>query len=159
MERLAVRELVSAYEAYRRMLARILGVGVTEANALAELWYMGPLTASELTERISLTSPSVTALVDRMELAELVVRRRHPADRRSVIIELTGRGAATLQNMWEMFVDDVESVLQTTAPEHVEELNHILERIASALSARAADPASTAAALVGRTAPTEQSRV
>jgi DNA-binding MarR family transcriptional regulator len=134
-----VRKVVGATEIYRRAVADSLGVSDIELITLSELWYHGARTPSALAERIGLTSPSVTALVDRLEHAGLASRRRHPVDRRSVLVELTTTGAATLRAMFNMFSSDVAAAVRIEAPEHIAVFNQLLEQIAGALLARAAD--------------------
>jgi DNA-binding MarR family transcriptional regulator len=149
MERLAaqVRRLVRATEAYRRLVAEVLGIGVTEANTLAELWYSGSLTPSVLAERLGLTSPSVTAVVDRLEVTGLIARRRHPVDRRSVFVELTETGLEELRAMVEMFGGDVLSGVRDAAPEHILELDRMLGQVATTLETRTAERSGIAASL------------
>ncbi|HWN34087.1 MAG TPA: MarR family transcriptional regulator [Pseudonocardia sp.] len=135
-----VRAVMIAADTYRRAMAAALGVGVTEVSALGEIREDGPLTPSELARRLGLTSPSVTSLLDRLEAAGLVVRRRHPADRRSVLVELTGVGDELLVAAFEQFSEDVAAAVRSASPEHVRELGELLGGVAGALRARAGDP-------------------
>lgn len=132
-----VRAVMIAADTYRRALAAALGVGVTEVSALGELRQDGQLTPSELARRLGLTSPSVTSLLDRLEAAGLVVRQRHPADRRSVLVELTETGDVLLVAAFEQFSEDVASAVRSASPEHVRELGELLGGVAGALRARA----------------------
>jgi DNA-binding MarR family transcriptional regulator len=141
-----------AADNYRRAMAVALGVGVTEISALGELRQDGPLTPSELSRRLGLTSPSVTSLLDRLESAGLVVRQRHPADRRSVLIQLTSGGDAALAALFELFSDDVAATVESSDPDHVAELAAMLGTIAEAMSARASDRDSIARELAERVA-------
>ncbi len=49
----------------------------------------GSIGPSELARRLQMTSGAMTALVDRLEASGHVVRERHPADRRRVIVKRT----------------------------------------------------------------------
>jgi DNA-binding MarR family transcriptional regulator len=144
---LRVRQLVEAIETYRRTTADVLGVGMTGTNALAELWFHGPQTPTSLADHVGLTSPSVTALVDRLEVADMVVRRRHPVDRRSVIIELTHTGSAALQTAVGLVSDHISSAVAQETPEKVRDLQRMLEQIAASLRSGAEDRSGIAAAL------------
>ncbi len=116
--------IVRAAEAYRRLVADTLGVGLTDSTMLSELWHAGgALTPSVLADRVGLATPSVTAMVDRLERVGLVARRRHPHDRRSVFVELTDTGAAAMATM-EEFVDT----------EHSDELAHDIGECARMLT-------------------------
>jgi len=134
-----VRAVMVAADTYRRAMAAALGVGVTEVSALGEIRQDGPLTPSELARRLGLTSPSVTSLLDRLEAAGLVARRRHPADRRSVLVELTEAGEELLLASFEQFSEDVAAAVRSASPEHVRELGELLGGVAGSLRTRAAD--------------------
>jgi DNA-binding MarR family transcriptional regulator len=154
MQQLAnqVRAVMVAADTYRRSMAAALGVGVTEASALGEIRQDGPLTPSELSRRLGLTSPSVTSLLDRLEAAQLVVRRRHPVDRRSVLIQLTDLGEAALAAAFELFSDAVADSARAADPVHVEELVEVLAGIAESLRMRAGDRTAIAGGLAERVA-------
>ncbi|MDT7609317.1 MAG: hypothetical protein QOI50_3337 [Pseudonocardiales bacterium] len=147
-----VRAVMIAADTYRRSMAVALGVGVTEASALGELRQDGPLTPSDLSRRLGLTSPSVTSMLDRLEAAQLVVRHRHPVDRRSVLIQLTDVGEAMLSAAFEMFSDDVAASVRAAEPGHVEELAQVLAGIAESLHLKAGDRAALAGSLADRVA-------
>jgi MarR family len=69
-------------------VARALGIGLTDLDALEHLELDGPLTQRELGDRLLLTSGAVTLLVDRLERLEAVQRRHHPTDRRVTLVHL-----------------------------------------------------------------------
>lgn len=48
----------------------------------------------EVSEDLSITVGAASKLVDRLERDDLVVRRPHPADRRSALVSLTDRGSS-----------------------------------------------------------------
>jgi DNA-binding MarR family transcriptional regulator len=77
--------LEDALAAVNLSLARF---GVLEQLALAE----APLALSELAARLSCVRSNVTQLVDKLEADGLVRRVDDPADRRSVLAELTAEG-------------------------------------------------------------------
>ncbi len=60
--------------------------------ALLVLWEQDGVTVSELGERLSLDSGTLTPLLKRMEAAGLLSRLRDAADERRVLIRLTARG-------------------------------------------------------------------
>lgn len=78
-----------ARDRMRAALARHVGVSATDLDALEHLEGDGPLTQRDLGDRLALTSGAVTMLVDRLEQAGWVFRRKHPTDRRYVLIELS----------------------------------------------------------------------
>lgn len=73
-------------------LARRLGVTRTELDAVEELSQRDGVSPGELGERLSLTSGSVSSLLDRLERLGWANRERHPEDRRMVLASLTAAG-------------------------------------------------------------------
>jgi DNA-binding MarR family transcriptional regulator len=78
-------------------------VNRTEFDALDELSHADGLTPGDLGERLSLTSGSVTALLDRLERLGWAERSRHPDDRRKILVRGTPKavtvGAAEIGPM------------------------------------------------------------
>jgi DNA-binding MarR family transcriptional regulator len=48
-------------------------------------------------ERLQVHPTSITSIIDRLEAAGLVVRRRHPEDGRAVLAEITDAGRALVE--------------------------------------------------------------
>ena len=63
-----------------------------EALVLLTFSSRGSLPLGKMGERLQVHPTSVTSIVDRLETAGLVVRRRHPEDGRAVLAEITAAG-------------------------------------------------------------------
>jgi len=75
-------------------------LSATAKQALAVLDGAGePLEPGVISERLIITSGSVTSLLDTLEKAGLVTRARHPTDRRKVLVEITDAGVAIVDAM------------------------------------------------------------
>ena len=59
----------------------------------------GPLTPTEVSARLTVTSATVTGLLDTLETRGLARRRPHPDDRRSVLVEITKQGRRLLDRL------------------------------------------------------------
>ena len=77
-----------ARDRLRGAMAGVVGIGLTDLDALECLEVFGPLTQRDLGTRLLLTSGAVTQLVDRLERLALVRRAQHPTDRRATVVEL-----------------------------------------------------------------------
>jgi DNA-binding MarR family transcriptional regulator len=87
--------LYSASLAMTRLYKPLLdAIGLTYPQylALLVLWERDGLTVSELGDRLSLDSGTLTPLLKRLEAAGLVSRRRDTADERRVHVQLTPDG-------------------------------------------------------------------
>jgi DNA-binding MarR family transcriptional regulator len=78
---------------YKPMLAE-LGVTYPQYLVLLVLWEGDGLTVSQVGERLSLDSGTLTPLLKRLEAAGFVQRLRDTADERRVLLRLTAEGRA-----------------------------------------------------------------
>lgn len=81
------------------------------------------LTVSALADRLGVTAPSASALIDRMEERGWVVRERDAADRRVVHVSITDAGDNLLDEMMGMKRDRVRQILSLM---DAEELGHVV---------------------------------
>jgi DNA-binding MarR family transcriptional regulator len=93
-----LRAISVELELSRAAFARAHGLHDTDVRALIHLLDADragvPATAGWLGAQLGLTSPSTTALIDRLEAARHVVRERSSADRRKVGIRVSDQAVA-----------------------------------------------------------------
>jgi DNA-binding MarR family transcriptional regulator len=68
-----------------------------EALVLLTFSRAGSLPLGKMGERLQVHPTSVTSIVNRLEAAGHVVRRRHPRDGRAVLAEITAQGRAVVE--------------------------------------------------------------
>lgn len=85
----ATNEVIRAY----RPLLRRIGLTYPQYLALMALWERDGQALSELAEQLHLPVNGVLPVVDRLQAAGFIERRRSRRDRRVVIVELTNAGA------------------------------------------------------------------
>jgi DNA-binding MarR family transcriptional regulator len=76
-----------------------------EALVLLTFSRRGSLPLGKMGERLQVHPTSVTSIVDRLESAGLVVRRKHPQDGRAVLAEITPDGRALVNAATQDLVD------------------------------------------------------
>jgi DNA-binding MarR family transcriptional regulator len=84
---LACRDLARAMDLFDEAACAVLGLGRSDLRALNLLEH-GPLGPSVLAQRLGLSRPAVTALVDRLAGAGYVARVPVAGDRRATAVEL-----------------------------------------------------------------------
>ncbi len=92
-----VEAIVYLYTESRRAtkeVARHHGLTGPQVTALKMLEGFGPISLSDLSERMSARNSTITGIADRMERNGLVERVRSERDRRVVLIRLTNAGRA-----------------------------------------------------------------
>jgi MarR family transcriptional regulator, organic hydroperoxide resistance regulator len=81
-----------------------LGLTAPQATALREM--TGPMTMSELAERMSCEPSNATFVVDKLEKLGLLERHPHATDRRAKQLVLTAEGVALRERLIELLVQD-----------------------------------------------------
>ncbi|HKA30817.1 MAG TPA: MarR family transcriptional regulator [Candidatus Binatia bacterium] len=85
----AGREYSASAVMFHGAVAARFGLSATDLKTLDILQRQGTRTAGELAAHTGLATPSVTALIDRLEAKGLLRRVRGREDRRRVLVELT----------------------------------------------------------------------
>ncbi len=80
-------------------LLRPLNVSAAGGLMLGILRDHGPMSPSELGERLIVTRATVTGLLDSLEQRGFVRRSPNPVDRRSLVVQITQPGLAVLQEL------------------------------------------------------------
>jgi DNA-binding MarR family transcriptional regulator len=81
---------------FHTAVAERVGLNPTDHKVMSILERLGPMPAGEIARQSGLATPSVTALVDRLERRGFVQRRPDPGDRRKVIVEAAPGGVARI---------------------------------------------------------------
>jgi DNA-binding MarR family transcriptional regulator len=105
------------------------GIGRPEFDVLATLRRSGPphqLSPGALAGSMMLSSGGTTARLDRLEKAGLVVRVPSSTDRRSVLVRLTDRGRAIIDDAVGAGLAEQHRLLSHMGPERVRELANLL---------------------------------
>lgn len=77
-------------------IASRVGLNSTDLECLDLLFLAGPTTAGQLAAHTGLTTGAMTAVIDRLERARFVRRRRDAHDRRRVLVEVLPRAPGVL---------------------------------------------------------------
>lgn len=92
-----------------------------------------PVSPSDLSSRLMVTTGAMTNVLDRLEQAGLTRRVRNPHDRRSVIVEATEAGAA----LWHVAVNELgeqeAEMVRALSRREQEQLNRLLRKLLAAL--------------------------
>jgi DNA-binding MarR family transcriptional regulator len=108
----AVRGLDLAIEAMRSAFSRRYGITVNDSLVMSHLSVAGRrLRPSELTERLMITSGSLTPMLDRLEAAGFIEREPNPDDRRSLTVVLTDIGESTLFTYRDQFIEAIRTAI------------------------------------------------
>ncbi|EHK57936.1 MarR family winged helix-turn-helix transcriptional regulator [Allomesorhizobium alhagi] len=108
------------------------GLQAGEFDVLATLRRSGPpyaLTPTALYEATMVTSGAMTNRLDRLEKAGLIARGPHPEDRRGVIVQLTEKGRALIDEAVTAHVENEHQVLAGLTRAEQDRLAELLEKL------------------------------
>jgi MarR family 2-MHQ and catechol resistance regulon transcriptional repressor len=105
------------------------GLCLTDFAALEALLHKGPLTITQIQEKVRLASGSMTAAVDRLEKLGLVVRKSSPSDRRARVLELTPKGKQLAASSFEKHAKDIERLMSAMSEKEMEQLYGSLKKL------------------------------
>jgi DNA-binding MarR family transcriptional regulator len=115
-------------------LLRPLGVSAAGGLVLGLLRDRGPMSPSELGDRLIVTRATVTGLLDSLERPGFVRRNAHPSDRRSLVIEITPDGLEVLQRLRTVVHRHEKAWLSSFSNDDLEAYIRLLQRIQEALA-------------------------
>jgi MarR family 2-MHQ and catechol resistance regulon transcriptional repressor len=124
--------LAKSYRALSLLAERSIantGLCLTDFVALEALLHKGPLTISEIQDKVRLASGSMTAAVDRLEKLGLVVRRSSPNDRRARVVELTVQGKRLAASCFARHAKDLEALMSVLSEREMEQLYGSLKKL------------------------------
>jgi DNA-binding MarR family transcriptional regulator len=101
-----------AASAFDERVAESLKLSRADMRCLELIEQEGPITAGQLAERSGLSTGAVTFLLDRLEEAGMVKRRRDTDDRRRVWVEVVPAAQKRIHRMQEPIVEEMRAVAQ-----------------------------------------------
>lgn len=109
-----------------------MGPSIT-APQMYVLFYVkrkGKCKLSDIADKVEVKPSAVTVMIDRMERAGYVVRRDDPADRRSILVELTASGEEMLEQAVKRRNEIIRDYFSRLEPEERRTLTELLEKMA-----------------------------
>jgi MarR family transcriptional regulator, 2-MHQ and catechol-resistance regulon repressor len=105
------------------------GLCLTDFAALEALLHKGPLSISEIQDKVLLASGSMTAAIDRLEKRGLVVRKSTSSDRRARIVQLTQEGKRVAAACFEKHASDLEDSMSVLSANEKRQLYASLKKL------------------------------
>ena len=112
--------MMKAYRSMQTYVERTLvtmDIGLSDFMILEALLHKGPMSMSQLGEKVLLANPSMTAAVDRLERLHFVTRFSAAEDRRVRTVGLTPEGRKVIRKVYAQHERDLEGVMIDVLPE------------------------------------------
>src|SRR4051812_33623725 len=105
------------------------GLCLSDFMVLEVLLHKGPLTISEIGEKVLLANASMTTAVDRLKRRSFVFRKNSDSDGRVRIVDLTDRGREFISDLYARHVQDIEAVTNVLTTREQIQLRTLLKKI------------------------------
>ena len=76
-----------------------------------------------------LSSGGMTNRIDRLEAAGLIERQKHPSDRRGVLVALTPKGLALIEQLVLLHVENERRMLSSLSADEQRQLDRLLAKL------------------------------
>jgi MarR family 2-MHQ and catechol resistance regulon transcriptional repressor len=88
------------------------------------------VTQNQLGSKLTVTSPNITGVIDRLERDNLVTRETHPSDRRANLVKLTDEGQRMFEQAADLHAARTQQLMSVLNAEERVILSQLLKRVA-----------------------------
>ena len=110
------------------------GLTLSQFSVMEALFFLGPLSQRQLSEKILRTSGNLTMVIDNLEREELVRRERNARDRRVVTVHLLEKGRSKIEAILPVHVQGIVGVFSVLEAQERETLAMLCRKLGRALS-------------------------
>ena len=127
---MAVRDYGVNLTQFRNAMSEWAGLNATDMECLRLLFQKGVATPSELARYTGLTSGATTAMLDRLEKADLIERRPNPDDRRGTLIAPEKSSSAKMASWFGSARNAQDELISSYSESELEIIVDVFERFA-----------------------------
>ena len=113
-----VREQVAAFDLTESQFA-----------VLEVLFHLGPLRANELAHKLLRSGGNITTVIDNLEKAGFVERKKCPQDRRGVHVDLTKAGHERIRRVFPCVAGRLTGLMSALEPAEQDELARLTRKL------------------------------
>ena len=124
-----LREIVKLSADFERRLGQTLTVNATDLTAMQHLIESGPLSPSELSTRLRISTAAATMVVDRLEAVGHVTRQPHPEDRRKIVVVPREDSVRRTAQELMPLIGGVAGVIAALPPDDAEVIERFLSQV------------------------------
>lgn len=125
------KELLSLMELCGHFLYHRRGGKHGQTRILRLLSEHGKMSQHQLQEILNIKSGSLSEIVRKMENENLIVRQKHPEDRRNIMIQITEKGTLTLEENTRHLQRDEGILFEALSKQEQEQLYSLLSKLLS----------------------------
>lgn len=119
----------------RKIFTQATQIGLTsgQPKILDFLFKYGESDQKTIATYCEIEQATVGSILSRMEKADLIVRKQHEGNRRSLYVSLTDKGQNAAEKMMRIFERSEAEAIQSISPEELEAFKATLEKICASL--------------------------
>lgn len=136
----SVRRIAQAIDVRSREIARLTGLTLPQILVLQSIRALGEVSTSAISRDVSMSPPTVVAVLDKLEAKGMAIRYRSTIDRRVVHVRLTDSGRQALTTAPSLFGEGFMSAFDGLPLDRRVTMAQAVEDLATMMQLR---PAST----------------
>jgi MarR family transcriptional regulator, 2-MHQ and catechol-resistance regulon repressor len=124
--------LMRAANAARNHAGRHLGgtgLTLTQFAVLEALYHLGPMSLSDIAQKILTTGGNLTMVLGNLEKQGLAHRQQSPEDRRVLIVVLTAKGKALMRKLFPEHATGITEFMTVLSPAEQELLGSLCRKL------------------------------
>jgi MarR family 2-MHQ and catechol resistance regulon transcriptional repressor len=126
--------LMRAANAARTHASRHLGdsgLTLTQFAVLEALYHLGPMSLSDIAQKILTTGGNLTMVVGNLEKMGLANRQKSPEDRRVLILALSTKGKALIRRVFPEHAAALVEFMGSLSPAEQEDLGNLCRKLST----------------------------
>ncbi|KAB0301311.1 MarR family transcriptional regulator [Vibrio fortis] len=124
-----ITEFYDKMSSWEQSVVKETGYSLAQVHTIEVLGVHGALRMKELSEKLGITTGTLTVQIEKLVKAELVKRCEHPTDRRAIVVDLTPAGQAIHTQHNQLHLDLVNDLTSGISSEETQVLTACLEKM------------------------------
>src|SRR5271165_7533244 len=105
------------------------GLTLTQFAVLEALYHLGPMSLSDIAQKILTTGGNLTMVVGNLEKQSLAHRQKSPEDRRVLIVTLTAKGKSLIRRLFPLHAAAITEYMAALSPAEEEQLGSLCRKL------------------------------
>lgn len=124
-----ITEFYDKMSSWEQSVVKETGYSLAQVHTIEVLGVHGALRMKELSEKLGITTGTLTVQIEKLVKAELVKRCEHPTDRRAIVVDLTSAGQAIHAQHNQLHLELVNDLTSGISSEETQVLTACLEKM------------------------------
>ncbi|UTT86469.1 MarR family transcriptional regulator [Vibrio pelagius] len=124
-----ITEFYDKMSSWEQSVVKETGYSLAQVHTIEVLGVHGALRMKELSEKLGITTGTLTVQIEKLVKAELVKRCEHPTDRRAIVVDLTPAGHAIHTQHNQLHLELVNDLTSGISSKETQILTACLEKM------------------------------